>query len=96
MITETKRKFVENDQDLMPVLRRATEDEICQLVEILRKNQHYDLKPDCHDPVLIANELQLLYGNTFWNLCRGHGGAYKHMVKDVATEYGARFSASPR
>ena len=83
-------KFVESDLDLLPVVGAATDHELSILTSMLRRAWGCWLGDGCQDPVEIANEFQLLGGNSIANKLRGHGVKYVEILSDVAKEIGAR------
>ena len=83
------------DNDLNPVLERASDADLLPLVEYMLKKLSNGIdtderyKSDPKKPTsyadLIADEIRLFGGNTFANLARGGvGGPYKEVVCDVA------------
>ena len=88
------KDFTRSDHDLMEVLYRARANELLVLVSMLRKAMSCYLSPSCLDPLVIADELQLLGGNTLVNVPRGHGVKYAEILTDVASNVGAEIDSA--
>lgn len=86
--------FTRGDQDLYPVLIKASEGEMASLANIIADKWSSDIKDDCRDPYLLAKELQLMGGHSGRNLVRGHGVAYKELAYDAAKKIGAKVNAT--
>jgi uncharacterized protein YaaW (UPF0174 family) len=84
----TDLDFVENDQDLYPILLRAKDDELQLLATIISQKVSSSIDDGCRSPLAIASEIQLMGGNSVVNLFRGHGVGYKEIVLDVAEKMG--------
>lgn len=78
--------FVYMDHDLYDVLKKANNDELAMLAETLCTKVSCDIDEKCRDVAAIVNELQLMGGNSFANVSRGHGVCYDEIVTDVADQ----------
>lgn len=90
------------DNDLNPIIENADDNDLLPLVEYMRKklsnnidtNGKYLLHPN--NPTmytdLIADEIRRFGGNTFANILRGEGVAYKEIVCDVAKKLKVKFN----
>ena len=90
------------DSNLNPVLKKASNDDLQYLVEIiakamtnsLEKNEVYKVNNPNHQKYidLIADEIRAFGGNTIANVCRGgEGPEYKEIVCDVADKLNAPY-----
>ncbi|WP_318385909.1 ubiquinol-cytochrome C chaperone family protein [Enterobacter sp.] len=94
----------EYDTALLPVLKNATNAELAPLVEYITKAMNNSLDSESryktHYPQhnqyvdLIDQELRAFGGNTFVNLFRGGGPAWKVVVIDVADKLDAKYEES--
>jgi len=82
-------KFVYEDRDLFPVLKKATDQELGMLADTFCTKWSCDLEPTCRDVPAIVNEFQRMGGNTIANVWRGYGVDYAEIVDDVAGQVGA-------
>ena len=98
-----KLPLIEDDDDLVPLLRAATNEQLDPLVEYiikkgkftnrLDKTEAYKRYAPNHKMYVddIAAELQRYGGNTLPNMWRGHGVPYRVICCDVAYQLGASY-----
>lgn len=96
-----KLPLIEDDHDLVPLLRAATNEQLDPLVGYMKgrvtseldKTEAYKQHYPNHRMYVddIAAELQLYGGNTLPNMWRGHGVPYRVICCDVAYQLGASY-----
>lgn len=80
--------FVKGDEDLYPILKQATDNELEILAKIISKKISSDIDANCRSALKIASEIQLMGGNSIANKIRGHGVCYREIALDVARDIG--------
>ncbi len=91
------------DKDITPVLEKANNEDLGYLVQLLTKQltstldakDVYEKNKPNHTVYadLIAEEICAFGGNTFVNIFRQHGPAYKEIVCDVASKLSASYNS---
>ena len=81
--------FTKRDFEIFEILNKATDDELILLSKIISEKWSSDLDEFCKDPYKIAQEIQLMGGNTIANKYRGHGVTYRELTYDAAKKVGA-------
>lgn len=81
--------FIKRDIELFNILDKATEDELIIISKIISEKWSSNIDGICTDPHKIAQEIQLMGGNSIANKYRGHGVLYQELAYDAAKKIGA-------
>ncbi|RZI24300.1 DUF726 domain-containing protein [Pseudomonas orientalis] len=84
-------RFAEEDADLFPILMQARPDELKFLAELMAQKRSASIDAGVREPRKLAIELQRMGGDSFMNLARGHGVAYRQIAEAVAQRLGIKF-----
>lgn len=79
-----KIDFARNDDDLYPLLQKATDSELAILADTLADKMSADIDKDERDPLKLTIELQSMGGDSVINLFRRRGVQYREILDDVA------------
>lgn len=93
-LRNSETRFAEEDADLLPMLMQARPDELKFLAELMAQKRSASIDAGVRDPLKLAIELQRMGGDSFMNLTRGHGVAYRQIAEAVAQRLGIKFDAA--